>query len=45
MLTHFWPEKLPEKYVAEAKTVFPKTIAADEGLIIDFPKIQKKKKV
>lgn len=42
MLTHFWPEELPEKYVAEAKTVFPKTIAADEGLIIDFPKIQKK---
>lgn len=42
MLTHFWPEELPEKYVKEAKTIFPKVIAANEGQIIDLPKIQKR---
>lgn len=42
MLTHFWPEELPEKYVEEAKSIFPKVLAANEGQIIDFPKIQEK---
>ena len=42
MLTHFWPEELPEKYVEEAKSIFPKVIAANEGQIIDLPKIQEK---
>ena len=42
MLTHFWPDELPEKYVEEAKSIFPKVIAANEGQIIDLPKIQKK---
>lgn len=38
ILTHFWPEELPEKFVEEAKKVFPKVIAANEGQIIDLPK-------
>ena len=42
MLTHFWPEELPEKYVEEAKSTFHKVIAANEGQIIDLPKIQEK---
>ena len=37
MLTHFWPEELPENYLNEAKMVFPKVIAAREGQIIDLP--------
>lgn len=41
MLTHFWPEESIEKYVAEAKEVFPNVIAAKEGQIIDFPVKQK----
>lgn len=40
MLTHFWPEELPEKYVEEAKNIFPKVIAANEGQIIDLPGIK-----
>ena len=42
MLTHLWPEELPEKYVEEAKTVFSKTLVAHEGQIIDLSKIQQK---
>ncbi len=42
MLTHFWPEELPEKYVEEAKNIFPKVIAANEGQIIDLPRIKEK---
>ena len=42
MLTHFWPEELPEKYVEEAKEIFPKTLAAYEGQVIDLSKIQEK---
>lgn len=42
MLTHFWPEELPENYVEEAKSIFTKVIAANEGQIIDLPKIQEK---
>lgn len=42
MLTHFWPSELPEKYIEEAKSVFTKVFAADEGQIIDLPKIHKK---
>jgi len=42
MLTHFWPEELLEKYVEEAKSIFPKVIAANEGQIIDLPKTQEK---
>lgn len=42
MLTHFWPEELPEKFVEEAKIIFPKVLVANEGQIIDFPKIKKK---
>lgn len=38
ILTHFWPEESTDKYVEEAKTVFPRVIAANEGQIIDFPK-------
>lgn len=40
ILTHFWPEENPEKYVQEAKTEFSKTIAAKEGLIINLDKKQ-----
>lgn len=40
MLTHFWPEESPEKFVEEAKEIFPKVVAANEGQIIDLPKIQ-----
>jgi len=36
ILTHFWPEEPTEKYVAEAKEIFSKTIAAQEGLSIDI---------
>lgn len=42
VLTHFWPEELPEKFVEEAKTIFPKVIAADEGKIIDLSRVQEK---
>ena len=42
MLTHFWPEELPEKFVEEAKIIFPKVLAANEGQIIDFSKIKEK---
>ncbi len=31
MLTHFWPEELPRKYVKEAKKEFSKVILAKEG--------------
>lgn len=40
ILTHFWPEELPEEFVEEAKKVFPKVIAANEGQIIDLPRTQ-----
>ena len=42
MLTHFWPEESPEKFTKEAKSIFSKVIAANEGEIIDFPKIKEK---
>ena len=42
MLTHFWPEELPQNYVDEAKSIFPRVIAANERQIIDFLKIQEK---
>ena len=42
LLIHFWPEELPEKFVEEAKSKFPKVIAANEGKIIDLPITQKK---
>ena len=42
MLTHFWPEELPEKYVEEAKSIFHRTLAAEEGKVIDLSKIQEK---
>ena len=42
MLTHFCPEELPQNYVDEAKSIFSRVIAANEGQIIDFPKIQEK---
>ena len=41
ILTHFWPEEPTEKYVEEAKEVFPKTVAAQEGMIIDLNRHQK----
>lgn len=42
VLTHFWPDESTQKYVDEAKEVFSKVIAANEGQIIDLPpKIQK----
>lgn len=40
ILGHFWPEELPENFVEEAKKVFPSVIAAQEGQIIDLPRIQ-----
>lgn len=42
LLTHFWPEEPTEKFVEEAKAIFPKTIAADEEKIIDLPRSQEK---
>lgn len=36
MLTHFWPEEIPEKFVDEAKKVFRNTLPAKEGQIIEF---------
>lgn len=42
MLTHLWPEELPEKYVEEAKAIFPKVVVAHEEQIIDLPKIKEK---
>lgn len=36
MLTHFWPEEIPQNFVDEAKKVFPNTIPAKEGQIIEF---------
>lgn len=44
MLTHFWPEEQPEKFVEEAKTTFQKVIAASEGQTIDFPNIKDSEK-
>lgn len=44
VLTHFWPEELPEKFVEEAKKVFPRVIAANEGKIIDLYKAQELEK-
>ena len=44
ILTHFWPEELPEKFVEETKKVFPRVIAANEGKIIDLPKTQESEK-
>ncbi len=41
VLTHFWPEEPVEKYVQEAKKVFPNVIPAIEGLSIDIPVVQK----
>ncbi len=41
ILTHFWPEEPVEKYVQEAKQVFPNVIPAIEGLSIDIPVMQK----
>lgn len=41
ILTHFWPEEPVEKYVQEAKQVFPNVIPAIEGLTIDIPVVQK----
>ncbi len=31
IITHFWPEKSPQQFVNEAKTVFDNTFAANEG--------------
>lgn len=39
MLTHFWPDENPKSYVEEARAIFPRVIAAKEGLAIDFPRI------
>lgn len=44
ILTHFWPEELPERYVEEAKEVFPRVIAASEGQIIDLQKTKELEK-
>ena len=38
MLTHFWPEERPQKYVEEAMTVFENVLAAKEGQILDLTK-------
>lgn len=43
ILTHFWPEEPVEKYVQEAKQVFPNVIPAIEGLSIDIPVVQKER--
>ncbi len=43
ILTHFWPEEPVEKYVQEAKNIFPNVIPAVEGLSIDIPVIQKER--
>lgn len=40
ILTHFWPEELPQKFVEEAKKVFSRVIAANEGQTIDLQKNQ-----
>jgi len=40
VLTHFWPEESVQKYVLEAKEVFPHVVAAKEGQIIDLPIIK-----
>lgn len=37
LLTHFWPEEDIQKYVLEAKEVFPRVAPAKEGQIIDLP--------
>lgn len=36
LLTHFWPEESSEKYVEEARSVFPHVSAAEEGQVIDL---------
>lgn len=41
ILTHFWPEEPTQKYVDEAKKVFPNVIPAFEGQIIDIPVLYK----
>lgn len=41
ILTHFWPEEPVEKYVQEAKQVFPNVIPAVEGLSVDIPVVYK----
>lgn len=43
ILTHFWPEEPIEKYVQEAKQVFPNVIPAVEGLSIDIPVVHKER--
>lgn len=43
ILTHFWPEEPVEKYVCEAKEVFPNVIPAMEGLTIDIPVVHKER--
>ena len=43
ILTHFWPEEPLEKYVQEAKKVFPNIIPAVEGLSIDIPVVHKER--
>lgn len=40
ILTHFWPEELPKKFVEEAKRVFSKVVAAKEGQTIDLSRTQ-----
>lgn len=37
LLTHFWPEESVQKYVLEAKKIFPRVASAKEGQIIDLP--------
>ncbi len=43
MLTHFWHEEEPERYVKEVKTVFPKVIDAKEGQVINILSKNKEK--
>ena len=39
ILTHFWPEELPEKYVEEARSIFPRVVSGKEGVEIELPNI------
>ncbi len=43
ILTHFWPEEPVEKYIQEAKEVFPNVVPAVEGLSIDIPVVHKER--
>lgn len=43
LLTHFWPEESVQKYVLEAKEIFPQVASAKEGQIIDLPMIKEPK--